>query len=198
MVTQYGFSSKIGTVTLGGGDSEPFLGMTGAGGRSQDYSDQTAKIIDQEVADLLEAAHQEAFETLEANRDILDELVRQLFEKETLQRAEVAAIFTDLKRHPARGGFTGSDQRQPSTIPPITPPKSPAGELPGPEVGGVGPAPSGPTPPGWHPQPGQPGQPGTGGPIGGVVQPGPDLPGPELPAPGGNPWGPPPSDGPVR
>ena len=129
MVTQYGFSSRIGTVQLGGGDTEPFLGMTGAGQRSTDYSDATAAVVDQEVAQLLETAHQEAFDVLEANREILDELVRQLVVKETLSRHEVADIFRDLKRWPQRGGFTGSDQRRPSDIPPVAMPELPnAGE----------------------------------------------------------------------
>ncbi|MCT1458594.1 ATP-dependent zinc metalloprotease FtsH [Aestuariimicrobium sp. p3-SID1156] len=129
MVTQYGFSSRIGTVQLGGGDTEPFLGMTGAGQRSTDYSDATAAVVDQEVAQLLETAHQEAFDVLEANREILDELVRQLVVKETLSRQEVADIFRDLKRWPERGGFTGSDQRRPSDIPPVAMPELPnAGE----------------------------------------------------------------------
>ena len=129
MVTQYGFSSRIGTVQLGGGDAEPFLGMTGAGQRSTDYSDATAAVVDQEVAQLLETAHQEAFDVLEANREILDELVRQLVVKETLSRHEVADIFRDLKRWPERGGFTGSDQRRPSDIPPVAMPELPnAGE----------------------------------------------------------------------
>jgi cell division protease FtsH len=121
MVTQYGLSARIGTVQLGSGDSEPFLGMTA--GQQRDYSESTAAVVDQEVRDLLENAHQEAFDCLIANRVVLDELVRQLFEKETLGKAEVADIFAGLKRWPKRGSFTGSDQRIPSTVPPITPPK---------------------------------------------------------------------------
>ncbi|MDN6556643.1 MAG: ATP-dependent zinc metalloprotease FtsH [Acidipropionibacterium acidipropionici] len=124
MVTQYGLSAKIGTVQLGSGDSEPFLGMTA--GQDRDYSEQTASVVDGEVRVLLENAHQEAFDCLVANRPVLDELVRQLFAKETLSKAEVADVFQALQKWPSRGSFTGSDKRIPSTVPPITPPPVPS------------------------------------------------------------------------
>ncbi|WP_084648282.1 ATP-dependent zinc metalloprotease FtsH [Acidipropionibacterium thoenii] len=120
MVTQYGLSARVGTVQLGSGDSEPFLGMTA--GQQRDYSESTASVVDQEVRELLENAHQEAFDCLIANREVLDELVRQLFAKETLNKAQVADIFADLKHWPDRGAFTGSDSRVPSAVPPISPP----------------------------------------------------------------------------
>lgn len=121
MVTQFGMTEKLGTVKLGGDEtSEPFMGMS-ATQNSRPYSDQTAAAIDDQVAEILENAHQEAFDTLVANRHILDELVRQLLDRETLTKAEVAEIFKDLQRHPKRGAFTGSSRRVPSTVPPVTP-----------------------------------------------------------------------------
>lgn len=121
MVTQFGMTEKLGTVKLGGDEtSEPFMGMSAAQ-NSRPYSDQTAAAIDDQVAEILENAHQEAFDTLVANRHILDELVRQLLERETLTKAEVAEIFKELQRHPKRGAFTGSSRRVPSTVPPVTP-----------------------------------------------------------------------------
>ena len=213
MVTQYGFSARIGTVQLGGGQSEPFLGMTQGAGRSADYSDRTAAIVDEEVAILLENAHQEAFEVLENNRDILDELVLQLVAKETLGKAEVAAIFADLKRWPERGGFTGSDKRVPSSQPPVDMPELPAAEDEPHPAGGVQlpPGQLGPTPlpgDGQHPGDGGPWQPphewgppawpGNPGMPGGPANPGSQGPGgqgggpngPQGPGPQGNPWGP--------
>ena len=53
------------------------------------------------------------------NREVLDELVRQLFAKETLNKAEVAEVFKPLKRRPRRPAWTGSDSRIPSTVPPV-------------------------------------------------------------------------------
>ena len=124
MVTQYGMSDRIGAVQLGGGDSEPFMGMRGSQ-PSKDFSESSAAIVDAEVSALIHAAHQEAFDTLVKNRDVLDELVRQLFAKETLNRHEVAEIFIPLRRHDKRAAWTGSDLRVPSEEPPIEIPPGP-------------------------------------------------------------------------
>ena len=172
LVTQYGLSARVGTVQLGSGDSEPFLGMTT--GQQRDYSEQTAKTVDDEVRELLENAHQEAFDCLVANREVLDELVRQLFLKETLSKAEVAKIFEPLKHWPERGAFTGSDRRIPSDKPPITPPQvegvdEDAPVTPSPRRGELPPSPT-------------PGAPGTDSPTGGWTPP-PDW----EPPMGGNP-----------
>ena len=150
MVTQYGMSDRIGAIRLGKGDSEPFLGMEMGGGHSRDYSEQVAAIVDEEVKTLIANAHQEAFEVLETNRDVLDELVRQLFEKETLDKHEVARIFEPLRRWPKRPAWTGSDLRKPSEIPPVTPPPAPvAPEEPHPAGGAQ-------LPPGQVPVPARP------------------------------------------
>lgn len=157
MVTEYGMSERIGAVKLGTGDAEPFLGRDF--GSQRDYSEHVAGIVDDEVATLVSSAHQEAFDCLEENRAVLDELVRQLFEKETLGREEVEKIFEPLKRHPERGAWTGSDTRRPSTIPPITPPEKPLPPAPTPAplpVGGGVPVPvtTAPVDPSWPaPQP---------------------------------------------
>ena len=124
MVTQYGMSERVGAVQLGGGDSEPFMGMRGAQ-PSKDFSEASAAIIDEEVAKLINAAHQEAYDVLVENREVLDELVRQLFAKETLNKAEVAEVFKNLKRRDKRPAWTGSELRVPSTIPPVEVPASP-------------------------------------------------------------------------
>ena len=60
------------------------------------------------------------------NREVLDELVRQLFAKETLNKAEVAEVFKNLKRRDKRPAWTGSELRVPSTIPPVEVPGTPA------------------------------------------------------------------------
>ncbi|MGP3435514.1 hypothetical protein ACTVF1_22480, partial [Escherichia coli] len=66
--------------------------------------------------------HQEAFDILTTNRDVLDDLVRALFERETLDRQEVAEVFKPLRLWPKRPPWTGSDSRVPSALPPVTPP----------------------------------------------------------------------------
>ncbi len=124
MVTQYGMSDRVGAVQLGGGDSEPFMGMRGSQ-PSKDFSERSAAIVDSEVSELIHTAHQEAFDTLVENRDVLDELVRQLFARETLNRQEVAEIFKPLRRRDKRPAWTGSDLRVPSLEPPIEVPPGP-------------------------------------------------------------------------
>jgi cell division protease FtsH len=120
MVTQYGMTERLGAIKLGSGDAEPFLGRDIGHGR--DYSEEVAAIVDEEVAKLISNAHQEAFDILNENRDVLDDLVRALFEKETLDREQVAAVFQPLRLWPKRPAWTGSDERVPSAIPPVTPP----------------------------------------------------------------------------
>jgi cell division protease FtsH len=190
MVTQYGMTERLGAVKLGSGDSEPFLGRD-MGASHRDYSELKAAAVDEEVAALIANAHQEAFDILNENRDVLDDLVRALFERETLDRQEVAEVFKPLKRWPKRPAWTGSDQRQPSTIPPVMPPPpqlepvSPNGQHPGSHAGGNGVpgqhgTPGGtPLPPGHQPVPPQlPGQPpaGAGGPQSPTGGPGPQPP----------------------
>jgi cell division protease FtsH len=125
MVTQFGMTEALGAVRYGSDDHEPFVGMDV--GRSQAYSDQTASIIDAEVSALINTAHQEAFDCLVENREILDELVRQLLEHETLDKEQVQSVFAALKRHPERPPWTGSPSRKPSEIPPVPAPAEPEG-----------------------------------------------------------------------
>ena len=84
MVTQYGMTERIGAIKLGTGDSDPFLGRDY--GHQRDYSEEIAGIIDEEIHALIENAHQEAFNILVANREILDALVVELLERDTAQR----------------------------------------------------------------------------------------------------------------
>nr|WP_231248688.1 ATP-dependent zinc metalloprotease FtsH [Nocardioides furvisabuli] len=122
MVTQYGMTERLGAVKLGDSNSEPFLGRDM--GHTRNYSEETAAAVDGEVKALLGHAHQEAFEILETNRDVLDALVLALLDKETLDKAEIAEIFEALTRRPARPAWTGSPERLPSTIPPVDIPQA--------------------------------------------------------------------------
>ena len=54
----------------------------------------------------------EAYEILFENRDILDQLVLELLEKETLNKEEIATIFSAMNKRPARPAWTGSDRRR--------------------------------------------------------------------------------------
>jgi cell division protease FtsH len=117
MVTQYGMTERLGAIKLGDNNSEPFLGRDL--GHSRNYSEEVAAAVDEETKKLLANAHQEAFDILEQNRDVLDNLVLELMDKETLDKEQVATIFEPLRRRPPRPAWTGSPDRNPSEIPPV-------------------------------------------------------------------------------
>jgi cell division protease FtsH len=121
MVTQYGMSEKLGARKFGSGDTEPFLGMERS--HARDYSEEIASAIDDEVRRLIESAHDEAWEVLVEYRDVLDGLVLQLLDKETLSRKEVLEVFATVQKRPLRGSYTGYGKRLPSDRPPVLTPK---------------------------------------------------------------------------
>jgi cell division protease FtsH len=120
MVTEYGMSTKLGAVRYGTEHGDPFLGRTM--GTQPDYSHDVARDIDEEVRKLIEAAHTEAWEILTEYRDVLDVLAGELLEKETLHRAELEAIFTEVKKRPRLTMFDDFGGRVPSDKPPIKTP----------------------------------------------------------------------------
>jgi cell division protease FtsH len=117
MVTQYGMTEAIGAIKLGTDATEPFMGRDY--GHTRDFSESVAAVIDNEIRTLIENAHQEAFDILGENREILDEMVVQLLERETLNKEEIAEIFAKVKPRPSRPSWTGSPTRKPSELPPI-------------------------------------------------------------------------------
>jgi cell division protease FtsH len=121
MVTEYGMSERLGARKFGTGDSEPFLGREMS--HSRDYSEEIASAIDDEVRRLIEAAHDEAWDVLVQYRDVLDTLVLQLMEHETLSRTQVLEIFGPVQKRPSRGSYTGYGKRMPSDRPPVLTPK---------------------------------------------------------------------------
>ena len=120
MVTQYGMTERLGAIRYGQEQGEVFLGRDM--GHARDYSEEVAAAIDEEVRSLIETAHQEAYDLLVMNRDILDRLVLELLEKETLDKAEVEAVFTDLRLRSPRAAWTGSSLRKPDERGPIVVP----------------------------------------------------------------------------
>ena len=110
-------TEAIGAIKLGADSSAPFMGRDY--GHQRDYSENLAAEVDAEIRKLIEKAHHEAYEILEANRTILDEMVLQLLEKETLNKEEIAEIFAKVTAWPKRPAWTGSAMRIPSTKPPV-------------------------------------------------------------------------------
>ena len=121
MVTEYGMSERLGARKFGTGDGEPFLGRDMS--HTRDYSEEIASTIDEEVRRLIESAHDEAWEILVQYREVLDDLVLNLIDKETLSRQEVLKIFAPIKTRPSRGSYTGYGKRLPSDRPPVLTPK---------------------------------------------------------------------------
>ena len=90
MVCEWGMSEKMGPLTYGSKEEQVFLGR----GMSSDknFSDETAKLIDQEVKTLVMGGYNRATELLQNNRSILENLAQALLEKETLNAIEVNNI----------------------------------------------------------------------------------------------------------
>ena len=121
MVTEYGMSERVGAIKLGTSSGEPFLGRDY--GHERDYSEAVAGTIDNEVRKLVEAAHDEAWEVLTQYRDVLDDLVLRLLEKETLNQKELADVFAPVEKRPARDVWLSSEQRTVHTRGPVLTPK---------------------------------------------------------------------------
>lgn len=87
MVTVYGLNDKIGNVTYydSSGQSEYSF--------SKPYSDETAKVIDKEISDLIESQYQRAIAILEENKDKLEQLATILIEKEVIFKDDLENIF---------------------------------------------------------------------------------------------------------
>ncbi len=120
MVTQFGMTERLGAIRYGQEQGEVFLGRDY--GHTRDYSEQVASAIDEEVRGLIEEAHQEAYDILVTNRDVLDHLVLELLDKETLDKAAVERIFANLQLREVRPAWTGSARRAPSDRPPVLTP----------------------------------------------------------------------------
>lgn len=117
MVTQFGMSARLGAIQLGQASGEVFMGRDMGHGR--DYSEDVAAAIDLEVRALIERAHDEAWEILVEYRDVLDALVLELLEKETLNQEQLATIFAPITKRPPRQVWLSSDQRAVSERPPV-------------------------------------------------------------------------------
>ena len=90
MVTRWGMSTVIGPVAFRDSEEHPFLGKEMH--ENRDYSEETARIIDEEVQRFLTLADQRAVQVLTENRDKLDAMTKALVEKESLDQSEIAEI----------------------------------------------------------------------------------------------------------
>ncbi|GGM33778.1 ATP-dependent zinc metalloprotease FtsH [Dactylosporangium sucinum] len=110
MITEYGMSAKLGAVKYGTGEGEPFLGRTM--GHERDYSEKVAAEIDAEMRSLIEIAHDEAWEILVEYRDVLDNIVDELMEKETISQNDMARICARVVKRPPMAPYSGNGRRR--------------------------------------------------------------------------------------
>lgn len=87
MVLDWGMSDKFGNMAFGGQQEQVFLGEQM--GKQREYSDSTAREIDEEVKRILQEAYDKAVETITEHRDVLDRLADELLEKEEVPGSEV-------------------------------------------------------------------------------------------------------------
>lgn len=91
MVTKYGMSERIGTITLGSDQDEVFIGRDW--GQEKSYSEETAGVIDEEIKRIIDNAYESAKSILREHRDKLDRVADILVEKEKITGEEFDEIF---------------------------------------------------------------------------------------------------------
>jgi len=93
MVLEWGMSERFQHLSFGGEEEEVFLGRDMS--RKQEYSDSTAREIDEEVQKITKEAFNRALDTLKKHRDVLDNVAERLLEKEEIPGDEVKKLLND-------------------------------------------------------------------------------------------------------
>jgi cell division protease FtsH len=116
MVMEWGMSDRLGPLQYGKPEGEVFLGRDYT--RGSEVSDDVAAAIDEEIRKLITQAHEEARQILTTHKDALDRIADTLIEQETLDGAEVAALFEDVPKweHTETGALR---IRAPESAPPL-------------------------------------------------------------------------------
>src|SRR5690606_33445431 len=118
MVREWGMNDRLGFVYYGDDDSRP--NMMGGFGDGREYSEETAKAIDEEIKSLIDGLYQETRELLEANRDKVEALTRALLKYETLDSNDIDRIMRgeSLTRPTVSDLIEKEQTRRPTTIAP--------------------------------------------------------------------------------
>ncbi len=95
MVCEWGMSEKMGPVTFGRRDEQPFLGREL--GHQRDFSEQTALNIDEEVRRIVEENYQRAQNLLSKHNGLLAKIAQSLLDRETLDLKDVDAIINEIE-----------------------------------------------------------------------------------------------------
>ena len=111
MVTQWGLSDKLGPLMYGEEEGEVFLGRSVT--RHKNVSDETARIIDLEIRDIVDRNYERARKILEDNTDILHEMTKALVKYETIDEGQIDDL---MNRVPVREplGWNDDGSRPPS------------------------------------------------------------------------------------
>ncbi len=110
MVTQWGMSEKLGPISFGERDEQIFLGREIQ--QHHDYSEETARKIDEEVQAIVTGAYQRARKILEDKIDILHVMAKALLEREILDREEIELILKGEELPPVRRRQTASKEKE--------------------------------------------------------------------------------------
>jgi len=94
MVTEFGMSERLGPLSFGKRDELVFLGREI--GEQRNFSEDTAKGIDEEVRAIIDRAYERAAQVLETHRDRLEALAQKLIAEETVDSESFETIFSDL------------------------------------------------------------------------------------------------------
>ena len=107
MITKFGFSDAVGMINYDNEDDEVFIGRDLAHTRS--YSEDVARIIDEEVKKIIDDCYQQAKRILLENKEILDRCATLLIEKERIGREEFESLFPESERkiETSKGIFSG-------------------------------------------------------------------------------------------
>ena len=106
MVCEYGMSS-LGPLTFGKKEQEVFLGREI--GQARDFSDDTAKQIDEEVRKFVDAGYTSAYTILDTHHDIMHRMADALLERETLDAAEIKLIIEGKELSAVRSPLSAVD-----------------------------------------------------------------------------------------
>jgi cell division protease FtsH len=100
MVLDWGMSERLGTVALGSNHKHVFLGEDI--GQPREYSEETAREVDEAIKNILDQAFDKAFQTLQSNRDALGEIANTLLEKEEIPGKELLKLAGIEEKSPVK------------------------------------------------------------------------------------------------
>ncbi|MEJ2090962.1 MAG: ATP-dependent zinc metalloprotease FtsH [Syntrophobacterales bacterium] len=98
MVCNWGMSEELGPITFGRRDEHIFLGREIS--QPKDFSEETARLIDHAMKNLVEGAYQQAKDLLATHRAVLQALAQALLERETLDTQEIDEVINSFKEKP--------------------------------------------------------------------------------------------------